>query len=552
MKGTFNSGGARLKVSFSEPLTGLAVVTALVLAFGPTLPATELNEQSRNQSQQFAIGNQQSAINNLQSSIINLQSSIKSARPGDTLVIPSGRYTGNLLINKRLTLIGENKPVVRGEGNGSVITITADSCVVKGLVVEHCGSMLVDEDAGILIKSNHNLVEAIELRDILFGIYLLHAEDNLVINNSVVGGRELGFGERGSGIHIWNSQRNRFVGNIITDVRDGFYIQNANHTWIENNESFNVRYGLHYMYADSNVFLNNRFYDNVAGAAIMYSRGIVMRNNVFAHNRGFASFGILFQDCHGLTADSNVITDNVVGMFFEASTDNQFRNNVVAQNDVALQMFQNSINNTFSENNFVDNLSPLAIVGKRTESHWNVNGRGNYWSSYDGYDLDGDGIGDIPMKIQNVFQYLEGQNANVRLYLYSPASQALAVAAKAFPIININEEADEHPLMRPLDFHSMPAVQMMAHLNESSTTNKQNNTHAWIAFPLIGVVAIGFIYRRLNRKTRIRNVILSPAFFWRGEESMTAVVQREVDSSLRPDLRSNRDSVQNDTSKGIL
>jgi nitrous oxidase accessory protein len=142
-------------------------------------------------------------------------------------------------------------------------------------------------------------------------------------------------------------------------------------------------------------------------------------------------------------------------MFFEASTDNLFRHNIIAQNDVALQMFQNSERNTFTENNFIDNLNPLSLVGKRTLTQWSENGRGNYWSAYDGYDLDHDGIGDIPMKIQNVFDYLEGQHPNLRLYLYSPASQALAVAAKAFPIIEINQEVDEHPLMRPIDLEKI-------------------------------------------------------------------------------------------------
>ena len=435
------------------------------------------------------------------SGIVNLQLSIDSALPGDTLIIPPGTYAGNIRCDKRVALIGEGRPVIKGEGNGSVITILADSCIVKGLVVEHCGSMLVDEDAGILIKSNHNIVGGNELQDILFGIYLLHAEDNIVAHNTIVGGRNLALGDKGSGIHIWNSQRNKFIGNSITDVRDGFYIQNANHTWIENNQAFNIRYGLHYMYADSNVFLFNKFYGNVAGAAIMYSKGILMRHNVFAHNRGFSSFGVLFQDCHGLVADSNVIADNVVVLFFEASTDNSFRHNVIAQNDVALEMFQNSINNVFSENNIVDNLNPLTIVGKRTESQWSLNGRGNSWSSYDGYDLDGDGVGDIPMKIQNVFQYLEGQNENVRVYLYSPASQALAVAAKSFPIININEEADGYPLMQPVPMNTLPAVRMMPGLDGSSKPDSSRPLQSWLAFPLIAIVALGLLYHRLSQRS---------------------------------------------------
>lgn len=380
----------------------------------------------------------------------DLQARLNAASPGDTIFVAAGVYPGNLSIDKKLVLIGKDWPVIRGTGNSSTVLLTADSCVFKGFVVEHCGKMLVNEDAGILIKSNNNVVEGNRLRDVLFGIYLLQAHHNVVAHNHIVGRKELELGERGSGIHIWNSLHNRFIGNVITDSRDGFYIQNANHTYLERNEAFALRYGVHYMYADSNVFWLNKFYDNVAGAAIMYSRGIVMRRNSFVHNRGFASFGILFQDCHDSIADSNVIADNVVGIFFEATTDNSFQHNIIAQNDVALQMFQNSERNTFTENNFIDNLNALSLVGKRTSTYWSKNGKGNYWSTYDGYDLDHDGIGDIPMKIRNVFDYLESQHPTLRLYLYSPAAQALAVAAKAFPIIEINQEMDERPLLRPV------------------------------------------------------------------------------------------------------
>lgn len=383
-------------------------------------------------------------------SSFDLHAALHRAQRGDTIFVPAGVYEDNFIVAKKLTLIGRDWPVLHANGKGSCLTITADSCTVTGFVVESSGSMLVEEDAGILIKSRGNVVVGNRLRDILFGIYLFQADHNTIAENHIVGRKHLELGERGSGIHLWNSRRNRLIGNVITDVRDGFYIQNANHTFIARNEVFGVRYGLHYMYADSNVFLQNKFQHNVAGAAIMYSRGIRMRHNVFAHNRGFSSFGILFQDCHGAVADSNVIVDNAVGMFFEASTGNQFRRNLVAQNDVALQMYQNSVQNVFSENNFIDNLSPLSLVGKRTETQWSHNGRGNYWSAYEGYDVDYDGIGDVPMKIQNVFDYLEGRSPNLRLYLYSPASQALAAATKAFPIIAINKEADEYPLMRPV------------------------------------------------------------------------------------------------------
>ncbi|MDH4069059.1 MAG: nitrous oxide reductase family maturation protein NosD [Ignavibacteria bacterium] len=424
-----------------------------------------------------------------------LQEHVDAARPGDSILVAEGRYHGNLLVSKRLSLIGSRGAVLLGNGTGSVVTITADSCELSGFSIENSGIMLAEEDAGIMVQSGRNHIRGNQLSDILFGIYLWGADSNIVSGNTVTGKAQLGLGQRGSGIHIYNSVSNRFVGNRISDMRDGFYILYANNSYIEGCEVFNVRYGLHYMYADSNIFIGNSFHDNIAGAAIMYSNGIQMFRNEFRDNRGFSSYGILFQDCHDLIAEYNVITDNTVGMFMESSTGNLFRANLIARNHIALQMFQNSTSNTFTENDFIENLSPLTIVGKSTGSIWSVQGRGNYWSSYDGYDLDGDGTGDVPMKIQNIFEYLEGQTPGVRLYLYSPASQALAVAANSFPILDTSGEVDPHPLMRP-------AVKDMIFTSPENAMTDGGVEAGWPLFPAIGFLIGGVAYYKLSRKQR--------------------------------------------------
>jgi nitrous oxidase accessory protein len=377
-----------------------------------------------------------------------LQRAIDAATSGDTVMVPAGTYHGNITLNKRVALLGMPGTILQGDGKGSVVTIAADSCEISGFRIERSGGMLVEENAGILVFSDRNTISNNTLHDVLFGIYVFESDGNNVVRNEIRGREFLGLGERGSGIHVWNSNFNCFVANSITGVRDGFYIQNAHHSKILDCTVWGVRYGLHYMYADSNRFVGNDFHDNTAGAAIMYSRGITMRRNLFVRNRGVSSYGILFQDCHGVQADSNIIADNLVGLFFEASTNNVFRHNIIARNDVAFQMFQNSSDNVFTRNNIIDNINPLTIVGKRTDSYWSNEGQGNYWSFYDGYDLDADGIGDIPVKVQTVFEYLEGRNPNIRLFLYSPASQALATASKAFPILDVSNERDPAPLMR--------------------------------------------------------------------------------------------------------
>ena len=421
----------------------------------------------------------------------SLQWVIDRAAPGDTVYLNEGIHEGNIVLSKRITLLGGQGSIVRGEETGSVMTILADSCVVKGIQLEHSGRMLVGEDAGLLVRSDHNFIRDVHLRDVLFGIYLWDADECVIGGCTIAGRGDLGVGERGSGIHIYNSHRNQFRENRIWDVRDGFYIQYANRTVIEKCEVFQVRYGLHYMYADSNVFLRNMFHNNLAGAAIMYSKSILMKGNVFRDNNGFTSYGILFQDCHDLEADSNAILNNTIGMFLEASTGNQFTHNVVARNDIALQMFQNSTGNIFSRNDFVENLSPLSIVGRRTGSTWSAGGMGNYWSGYDGYDLDHDGIGDVPMKIVNVFQYLEGQNPAARLYLYSPASQALAMAARTFPILDRNEEIDTSPLLHPAGGGFSACL---------ARGVEPDHEGGWAALPVAFLLLGGVFYYRVSRR----------------------------------------------------
>jgi len=398
-------------------------------------------------------------------------------------------------------LTGSGATIIRGEGKGSVIVVSADSCIVQRLTVENTGRDLLYEDAGILILSRRNIVQQCTVRNALFGIYVRQADGNIIENNIVTGFRDLDQGQRGSGIHIWNSHRNTVIGNGISHTRDGIYIQNANHTLITDNEVHSLRYGLHYMYADSNTFLRNRFYDNVAGAAVMYTRHIIMKHNVFFRNRGFASYGLLLQDCHRSVADSNIIADNVTGLFMEASTQNRFTGNIIAKNDYALQMYQNSSGNLFTGNMFLDNLNPLTLVGKRTDSRFSENRSGNYWSTYDGYDMDNDGIGDVPVKIRSVFNYLEGKNSNVRLFLYSPASQALSASASAFPVIDINNETDDFPLLRPPDVSW--SASLMANV---AGTRPVRYGAAAVVLPWSTALAVVAVIGLIRRKQKKGNV----------------------------------------------
>jgi nitrous oxidase accessory protein len=411
-----------------------------------------------------------------------IDQALEAASAGDTIRVMPGRYTGNITLRIPVILEGIGLPVISGNGTGSVITVLANNCTIRGFIIRGSGYELQNENSGILIKSNHNLVEQNRLDDVLFGIYLFEAKENIIKNNSIHGRPNLDIGDRGAGLHLWSSTNNVLDGNIISEARDGFYIQNSPGTQIKNNNVTKVRYGVHFMYSDSNTFEKNTFTNSIAGAAIMYSKQIVFRNNTFLHNRGFSSFGILFQACDECFAEENYIIDNGTGIFMEAVTGSTFRRNVFAENNIAFQIYSSSSKNTIEENNFVENLSPLQVIGRNTATTWNK----NYWSDYDGYDLDANGIGDVPHKVQNIFEYMEGNFPRLRLYLSSPAAGSIAMAERLFPVVEGSDEVDSHPLMKPVIIK-----------NSAANQHRQMNG-GWMLGPVsfaTAVLALVFIYR---------------------------------------------------------
>ena len=279
----------------------------------------------------------------------------------------------------------------------------------------------------------------------LFGVYLAAADGSTVERCRVQGIPGKDAGEKGSGFHVWNTNGFRLAGNTAVDVRDGFYIQSSSHGTISGNTARDLRYGLHYMFSDDNVFEDNLFENGAAGTAIMYSRRIVFRRNRFLHNRGFASVGLLFKACEDVLAESNLIADNARGIFLEGSYRNLFRENVVAESDTAIVLYDSCGDNRFERNSFVGNLTPLVLVGRRTDTRFD----GNYWSDNDEPDLDGDGRADRPYRLSSVFDHFRGNLTAADLFTQGFAAAALGIAEQTFPVLEPTTVEDHAPLARP-------------------------------------------------------------------------------------------------------
>jgi nitrous oxidase accessory protein len=386
----------------------------------------------------------------------SISATLQGVDPGDIVRLTGTEYHENLVIDVPITLVGVRMPVIRGGYRGNVVHILAPGTAIQGVHVSEAAPLLTKDMACILVEADSVTIRDSVITESLHGIYVKGGNETVISGNRIEGRLDLIEADRGNGIHLWNSHGNRIVDNEILNVRDGIYFSFANKTEIERNHVHHVRYGLHYMYSNDNSFSDNLFERNVAGAALMYSENILFSRNTFARCRGYRAYGILLQSMSRVDAESNLVLDNSRGIFLNNADTNAFEHNDVVDNDLAIQLNGGCDANRFSANNFLDNLSELLLDVSDRETQWaDVNG-GNHWSRYRGYDLDGNGIGDVPFGIQNVFQILESRVPEVRFYLLSPAAEVLRAAERALPILSLGDVEDPLPLMRAADNREVP------------------------------------------------------------------------------------------------
>ena len=381
---------------------------------------------------------------------------LERAEPGDTVHLAGGTYRENIVVDVPVTLTGDSGATIRGGYQGNVVHITAAGVVLEGLHIAEASPRLTKDMACVLVEADDVTVHGCTITESLHGIYVKGGNRVNILGNTIEGRLDLIEADRGNGIHLWNSSENHINDNEIFNVRDGIYFSFADSTEIQRNHIHHVRYGLHYMYSNDNSFYDNLFENNVAGAALMYSEDIVFARNTFARCRGFRAYGILLQSMSRVTATSNLIIDNSRGIFMNNADSNVIEHNDVINNDLAVQLNGGCDGNLLVRNNFINNLSELLLDVSDAETRWADDDGGNHWSGYRGYDLDGDGTGDLAFPIQNVFQVLETKVPEARFYLMSPAAEVLKAAEQALPILRLGDAEDPLPSLLPVANHEVP------------------------------------------------------------------------------------------------
>ena len=378
----------------------------------------------------------------------SIKQAISLAQVGDTVLVQKGWYKeGNIIINKKIVFIGKNYPILDGQKKYEVLSIKADGVIVRGFKVVKSGYATLEDPCGIKVYNKNNvIIQNNILDDNFFGIYIQNGANCIVKNNriSAYGKEEQRIG---NGIHCWKSDRLQIISNTISGHRDGIYFEFVTNSTIKGNFSTkNIRYGLHFMFSNDDAYISNVFKNNGAGVAVMFTKRVKMINNHFEENWGDAAYGLFLKEISDSFIIGNKFAKNTSGIHMEGTTRISVEKNVFEANGWGMKIQASCMENEIKNNNFLGNTFDISTNGSLVLNTFNS----NYWDKYEGYDLDKNGVGDVPFHPLSLFSVITENNPSAMLLFRSFMITLLDKSEKILPSITPDNFIDKTPLMKKL------------------------------------------------------------------------------------------------------
>lgn len=380
--------------------------------------------------------------------IISIKQALTMAADGDTVTVNAGVYKeGNLVIRKKIIFLGKGWPVLDGQQRTEVLSVQSDGVIVSGFKIVNSGHASLSDPCGIKVYNKKNVtIAGNQLDNNFFGIYLQNCSNCIVKNNFI---KAYGTQEQsiGNGIHCWKSTDLQISGNNVSGHRDGIYFEFVTHSVIRKNYAHgNIRYGLHFMFSNDDSYISNRFKGNGAGVAVMFTRNVKMYNNTFEENWGDAAYGLLLKEISDSHISGNHFRRNTSGICMEGTSRIVVEKNTFSSNGWGMKIQASCMDNTIRQNNFLGNTFDISTNGSLVLNTFNK----NYWDKYEGYDLDKNGIGDVPYHPLSLFAVLTEKNPSAMLLFRSFMITLLDKSEKVLPSITPDNFIDDYPLMKSL------------------------------------------------------------------------------------------------------
>jgi nitrous oxidase accessory protein len=384
----------------------------------------------------------------------SIQAALQGAAPGAVFRLQPGVYAGPVTIDRPLTLWGPRGAIIRSNGSGSTVIVRADGVRLRGFIIDGSGHRYDKMDAGLFLRGRGIEVRGITVRNALYGIAIEHSKDLRIIDNDIVGDLHTPLGLRGDGIRLFGSRDCVIAGNRIENSRD-LLVWFSPDAKIVDNLIEGSRYATHFMFSNGGLVKHNRYIRNTVGVFVMYSDDIRIVGNELAGNMKFDGFGIGAKESGNIAIDDNRLVQDRVGIYldtcpFHPDQKDLIRHNLLALCGVAVDFLGSGANNIFEDNTLRDNQTQVQVEqqGNLMQTQWSR----NYFDDYQGYDLDGDGFGDVPYEPRSLSGQLLSEHPDLAFFRGTAALDLIDAIADVMPIFRPEPLLiDQRPRMRPPD-----------------------------------------------------------------------------------------------------
>jgi nitrous oxidase accessory protein len=369
---------------------------------------------------------------------------------GAVLCLEPGEYAGPVRLTRPVTLWGPRGAVVRSSGEGSTVRVEADGVRLQGFSVAGSGRRFEQTDAAVLLRGCDLSAEGLHISGALFGISVERSARVRLAGNQIIGtgGKDLGL--RGDAIRFWEVHDSVIEDNLVRESRD-IVVWYSPDNLMRGNRVEDGRYGTHFMYSSRNAVRDNVYLGNVVGVFVMYCDEVEVAGNLVAEAAPPGGMGLGLKDAGNVRVLDNRMIRNPVGIYIDTSPvrrdqENRFRGNALDFCDAGIVFHRSETRNAFEGNDLRGCPVPVRVEGGGDAR--GVRWSGNYFDDYSGYDLDGDGAGDVPYEQRRLSLQLTSRHESLRFFRGTPAFGLLDLVSKVFPVLAPQELLrDESPRM---------------------------------------------------------------------------------------------------------